>query len=258
MDRGAWWATIHEATESQTLLSNWAHGLFFIYYQLGLTDSHQIKLIWVDSLSITTRILLKKNFWNSQEEIERFLGKALKRSIQLSHLQRCFLMLPLNPFQSTLGSSNPWRGGTVQTNGANKCPPGSSWSHQAGKAMGRQGASCYLQLTLPFVPLLKEQDCLPHSSPGVTDNPQAFSHLFLEPLMLNCILGSICFVHSVLWLKMILSSPDPFFNLLHQKSQKLWTKPTTPTVRFSQWWVTARNQKTRDSYWRYPFPQILP
>ena len=77
-------------------------------------------------------------------------------------------------------------------------PPGSSWSHQAGKAIGRQGASCYFQLTLPCVTLLKEQGCLPHSSPGVTDNPQGFSHLFLEPLMLNCILGSICFIHSLL------------------------------------------------------------
>ena len=72
-----------------------------------------------------------------------------------------------------------------------QCPPPPAqrglFSGHWGPCQGLEGG-CSKQSVL-----LKEQGCLPHSSPGVTDNPQGFSHLFLEPLMLNCILGSICF-----------------------------------------------------------------
>lgn len=106
-------------------------------------------------------------------------------------------MFPLNPFLSTLESPHPLKRRHTEDKCGQKMVPGSSLSCQAGLNVGRQGASCYFQLTPP--PFLL-QLCSKYGTGFLIPLqvllavPRASSPP-LELFMLVYILSSICFIN---------------------------------------------------------------
>lgn len=173
------------------------------------------------------------------------LGNTFKRSLQSSHLQRCFLMLPLTPPRPLQEVQTLWRAGTLKS----AWPVNGPWMFLEpphGCSSRKHDASCYIQLIFLFclfqlcsesrtgfsTPLQCHQQC-----------PAQF-HLPLHLLALGYIPRSVCFYVGDYALKW---TPDSRFDIFCFPSRPI-LHPSPPNAIPQE----AENQVNYTDSWIQP------